>query len=672
LRTPVEPLRTLIRRPAFWLVAGGLGTITLLHYLLPFPLPFPGHPSVERILYLIPVAVAAFAFGETGGLITLGLAIVLMLPHAILISPDPVEALSEAAAASALGFLLTWMFSAQEQEKRACQQALSRLRAINEVATIVTESLDVDQVLNSALDKALEVLDMDAGLVFLVDRQAGELTLAAYRGISPRSAAGVDRLKMGEGFCGRVALYGELMIIPDSSADPRLTRMAVREEGLRAQAIVPLKSKGVVQGVLAVATRRRRTFPREDLELITALGNHIGVAIENARLHQGVERQLRIQRRLNEVAEQITSELELDRILPKVLRIAEELTGADAGVIALLDPESEQIRYPYLHNLPPVLTQLTVDKDKGLAGAVIGSGQSVVIRDYRAYSRAIPQFVEAGVVSVAAVPVVGSARTLGMLAVASLGSPRLFTPQEVEILSGIGRQAGIAIENARLYENMRFYARQITRAQEEERKRIAREAHDETAQILVALSRRLEALMAIDESMSDAFRARLRQLQALTADALRSVRRFSRDLRPPVLDDLGLVPAVQSLVAALEEEGIEAQVEVSGTPRRLETEEELTLFRIAQEALNNVRRHAGASQVTLQVTFLPACVQMRIEDDGRGFEAPESTVDLARSGKLGLIGMHERAKILGGTLRIDSVPGKGTTVVVEVPVHPRS
>lgn len=667
--TPRDRVRLIWRRPSFWIAVVGLLLITALHYV-PTSVQdaFPALPVVERILYLVPVATAAFGLGENGGLIVLGLSVIAMLPRAILLSSDRGGALAQVMAVSTVGFVTVWMLSAQEGERRARQQALARLRAINEVATYVTESLDLEQVLNNALDKALEVLDMEAGLIFLTDRQAGELRLVTYRGIAPESAEEVDRLKIGEGFCGRVALYGELMVIPNSSSDPRLTRMAVREEGLRAQAIVPLKSKGVVQGVLAVATRRRRLFPREDLELITALSNHIGVAVENARLHRGVERQLQIQRRLNEVAEEITSELELDRILPKVLRIAEELTGADAGIIALLDPVSEQIHYPYLHNLPDELTRVSVKEGEGLAGQVIESGQSVIVGDYQTCGRAIPQFKAAGLASVAAVPVVSGARPLGMLAVCSVGKPRLFTPQDVQILTAIGRQAGVAIENARLYENLRFYAREITRAQEEERKRIAREAHDETAQTLVALARRLESLTGAGGDPPPDWAARLEGLRSLATQALQSVRRLSRDLRPPVLDDLGLVPAIRGLVTALEqEEGIEARLEVSGPPRRLESEVELTVFRIAQEALNNVRRHAGASSVAVKLAFLPKCIRMRVRDNGKGFQVPGSIAELAGSGKLGLIGMHERARILGGVLRIESQVGQGTEVLLEVP-----
>jgi signal transduction histidine kinase len=295
----------------------------------------------------------------------------------------------------------------------------------------------------------------------------------------------------------------------------------------------------------------------------------------------------------------------------------------------------------------------------------------VAISDYQSYPNAVPAFLEAGLVSVVAVPIASGNRAFGTLAVGSLHEARAFSATEVSTLAGVGRQAGIAIDNARLYQNMRYYARQITRAQEDERKRIAREAHDETAQILVALSRRLDALMASPELPSPAFRDRLEGVRELTTEAMQSVRRFSQDLRPPVLDDLGFVAAVRGLTRNLEEVGVETELQVSGSPYRLSPDEELVLFRIAQEALNNVRRHANARQARVMVSFHRNSVQMVLEDDGRGFEAPDRFVDLVASGKLGLIGMHERARILGGTLQIESQPGEGTRVIVDAPVHRR-
>ena len=666
-----------ITHPAFWAIAVALILLSFLHYftpqtrLIPAPLStFLSRHAVERIVFILPIAGATFAFGLWGGLVTLLISVLIMLPRALWLSPQPVDAVVETIAAAGVGYLAAWMIGTQQREKALRQKAVSQLRAINAVSAIVTESLELEQILNDALDKVLEVTDLKVGFIFFLDSQTNELVMTAYRGISAESAANVDRLQLGEGFCGRVAESGELMMVEDSSHDPRLTRMAVRRERLGAQIIVPLKSKDRVQGELAVASRRPRRFSSQDLSLIQAIGNQIGVAIENAQLHRDVARQLAIQRQLNEVAQKITSELELERVLSTVLQLAEELIGADAGVIALHDRESHHIHYPYIHNLPQEITEVTVSEDEGLAGQVIDTGLPAVIEDYSRYPYAIPEFVAANVTSVVAVPIVSGAQRFGMLAVGSLEESRRFRATDASILTVVGRQAGIAIENAQLYENMRFYARQITRAQEAERKRIAREAHDETAQLLVALSRRLDALTGCGDLPPGAVEERVEQLRSIATDALKSVRRFTRDLRPPVLDDLGLLPAVKGLIADLREEGIEIELRVTGGARRIGPDEELTLFRIVQEALNNVRRHAEATRGVVEIGFEPRRVRVTVEDNGKGFVAPDQPVDLAASGKLGLIGMHERARILGGTLSLHSWPGEGTRVVAGVPVQP--
>ncbi len=160
-------------------------------------------------------------------------------------------------------------------------------------------------------------------------------------------------------------------------------------------------------------------------------------------------------------------------------------------------------------------------------------------------------------------------------------------------------------------------------------------------------------------------------MQELAAETLHSVRRFSRDLRPPVLDDLGLVAAIRGLTRNLCKASVETELQVTGSSYRLSPDEELVLFRIAQESLNNVRRHAEATTASVLISFKRGSVQMIIEDDGQGFDAPDKFVDLVTSGKFGLIGMHERARILEGTLHIESSPGQGTRIVVDAPVHER-
>ncbi len=215
---------------------------------------------------------------------------------------------------------------------------------------------------------------------------------------------------------------------------------------------------------------------------------------------------------------------------------------------------------------------------------------------------------------------------------------------------------------------LRFYLRQIIRAQEDERKRIARELHDDTIQALVVLSRRLDALDAFREEFPEPAVQRLEELRGLADDILQGVRRFSRDLRPPVLDDLGLVPALEWLTAELSRDEINAELKVLGESRSLSPEVELVLFRIVQEALRNVKKHAQASRVLVKVQFEDARVKISVTDDGRGFRLPAAMDGLAEVGKLGLIGMQERAQLVGATLEMQSEVDKGTVVVVDVPV----
>jgi two-component system sensor histidine kinase DegS len=225
-----------------------------------------------------------------------------------------------------------------------------------------------------------------------------------------------------------------------------------------------------------------------------------------------------------------------------------------------------------------------------------------------------------------------------------------------------------ATERKRAEENLRYHLQQITRAQEEERKRIARELHDDTAQVLSSLSRQLDNFIRKKHGFSSNEVLFLKDLQTQLNRGLQSMQRFVQDLRPSLLDDLGLIPAVRSLVKSLQEsDGIDAELKIAGGERRFPPEVELLLFRIVQEALNNIRRHAHASEAQVVMEFGGDEVRVTITDNGRGFKLPVGVDDLPRSGKLGLAGMRERARLLGGTLEIKSVPGKGTALTAEVP-----
>jgi signal transduction histidine kinase len=529
------------------------------------------------------------------------------------------------------------------QSRESYDRVLSRLKMISDVTTDLTQSFDLEHTLDDILDKVLEVLSMESGAIYLLDKEDQGLTLVAHRNLPPNVLETTDGLKSA--------------------------RMLARHDELDCKLAGPLRAKGQVNGLLFVGDRTSCPLLRQEVELLTTICNMMGVFVENVRLYQDQARQLKIERSLGEVAEEISSELELDRILPKVMRIAVDVVGADGGAVALLDETRNVVTYPYLHHLPAELADVTVSRAEGLSGEVITTGRPTVIDDYRTYPRSLPAFVDAGLVSVAVVPIVSGDRIFGAFSVLSIKEMRSFSERDVAVLTAIGRQAGVAIENAYLYENMRFYARRITQAQENERKRIARELHDDTIQSLIALSRHMEALVTTEDNLSENTIQRIRDLQGATTDMISRVRRFSQDLRPSILDDLGLLPTLEELTAELNRQnGLQARFEILGEERRLSSEVELMLFRIAQEALNNVRKHAKATEVVTRVKLEDSAVELTIADNGRGFRPPTLLDHPSMADRLGLIGMHERARLLGGTLSLHSAPGEGTKVVVHVPV----
>ena len=217
-----------------------------------------------------------------------------------------------------------------------------------------------------------------------------------------------------------------------------------------------------------------------------------------------------------------------------------------------------------------------------------------------------------------------------------------------------------------LQENLRLYARQITRAQEEERKRIARELHDDPIQAMVVLSRRIDDL-ATSDALDSQSEARLENIREEVDEILGKIRRFTQDLRPPTIDYLGLLPALRELVSQWESQsGIQCTLRMTGTERHFIAEDELLIYRLVQEALSNAWRHSGAKKARVTVKFAEDKTIVEISDNGKGFEMEEG-LKFVQSGKIGLAGMEERADLLGGTVNINSSPGKGTKIVLEVP-----
>jgi signal transduction histidine kinase len=224
--------------------------------------------------------------------------------------------------------------------------------------------------------------------------------------------------------------------------------------------------------------------------------------------------------------------------------------------------------------------------------------------------------------------------------------------------------------------SLHSYIGAITNAQEDERRRLARELHDDTLQALIALKQRVQLAQYELESSPMKISSNPTQLDEiglLTEQTIENLRRLTRDLRPVYLEDLGLVPALEMLAQETGQVmGIEVEFHQQGNEIRLDASIELALYRMAQEAMSNISRHAQAKWVAVYITFEPDSVRLRISDDGKGFTLLENAADYAGAGHYGLLGLYERAELIGANLDIRTSPEKGTDLIVSIPIHPQS
>jgi signal transduction histidine kinase len=241
---------------------------------------------------------------------------------------------------------------------------------------------------------------------------------------------------------------------------------------------------------------------------------------------------------------------------------------------------------------------------------------------------------------------------------------------ELKIEQAKERYRGLFLESQLMQAKLHRLTRQIISTQEEERKRISRELHDEVVQTLVGINVELSALGQTAGSDVRLLRRKIAHTQRIVENSVRSVHRFARELRPTVLDDLGLIPALHAFSQNLAaRKKFRIQMTAFGGVEALSLARRTVLFRVAQEALNNVARHAEASLATIGISEHGGAIRMQISDNGKSFEVGP-TLLAKNNRRLGLIGMRERMEMIGGTLAIDSTPARGTTILADIPFKP--
>jgi len=383
---------------------------------------------------------------------------------------------------------------------------------------------------------------------------------------------------------------------------------------------------------------------------------------------------------LSRVSAALSGLPDLDAILRVALHNVLSTMNGTIGGILLVDEETRTLSYRVHQGLSPRYVEETHSSlGEGITGRVAESGKAVLLEDISADPRfGYPDL--AGTEDLKAfisVPLRAKDKVLGVINVAS-HMPHRFNTNDMYLLHSIGDQLGVAIEQARLYERLRKareryqqLARQTLVAQEEERKRIARELHDETSQALSGLTLQLQALVDMAEmsgSQDAESITKLKKVQSLAVQIHSEIARLIADLRPALLDTLGLVPAIRHHAeTSLHPLDINVSVETKGVDRRLPPEVEAGLFRWTQGAIGNIAQHSRAKNATIILEYQDDELFLRISDDGEGFDVSKITnIDESGRGR-GVFSMKERVGLLGGICSIESQPGQGTTVWARVP-----
>jgi signal transduction histidine kinase len=548
----------------------------------------------------------------------------------------------------------------QAHEPLAAAQE-DRLRTLVEAGIALTSELSLDALLQRLVETAAELTGARYAALGVIDAPGRELERFLTTGLDPETYAAIGELPRGRGILGVLIREAQTLRLSDIAEDPRSAGFPPNHPPMQTFLGVPVHLRGVAYGNLYLTEKQGGdTFTEEDEELTVLLAAQAAVAIENARLYESATAWSRQLESLNEIATAMASEIELPRLLSLIARRLREIVEARVVTIALPISDTE-LRIEAAEGD-------TADTVVGTTLALSGSKHGRVLERRR--SERVDSLLEDPEVAhtvarqVAArsglfVPLVVGDRAIGVVAAHDKRAyDGRFTDADLRMAELFAARAAVAVDLSQRVARDAF--RRAVQAQELERQRLARELHDQTGQDLTSV---LLELKAVEEAGDATERAEaLASVRERVVETLHDVRRLAVELRPKALDDFGLVPALERLVDTFRERTglrVELEARLNG---RLSSDIETALYRIVQEALTNVVKHAQARAVSVVLARTGGAVTAVIEDDGEGF-SPE-----AGSAGLGLIGMRERLALLGGSLKLESSPGRGNALVAEVPL----
>lgn len=432
------------------------------------------------------------------------------------------------------------------------------------------------------------------------------------------------------------------------------------------------------QGVIAMWSYTPNAFTEHDLWLLSAIATQAAIAIRNARLYESSQRRAAEMVLLNDVARTLSSTLQLDEVLTRIMQQVEYMLNVEAGSLLLSDPETGDLVFQIaLGAKAAEIKPFRVPKGQGIAGEVALSGKPLVVADAARDERHFKKFdreFNFQTRNLMCVPLVLYDNVIGVLQVINKRSGR-FTKSDLELLSAIASYAAIAIQNARLHEHVLAERDRVIEAQEQARRVLARDLHDGPTQLVAGIMMSLDFCKKALEKDPSLLPKELDEMQELASRASHQMRTLLFELRPLVLETQGLGAALRVFLER-------RQKDISSTPllrlkvktdhpgddiSRQDGKVEAAIFAIVQETVNNAIKHAQAQNIVVELHETPQAIHTIIADDGRGFEVDKVLANYEHRGSLGMINIRERTELIGGELDIKSAPGKGTRITIYVP-----
>jgi signal transduction histidine kinase len=537
-----------------------------------------------------------------------------------------------------------------------------RLRELAAANVAVGSEASLDDVLQKTADVAARLVSARYAALGVLDRTGSHLERLITTGMDEATRARIGELPSDHGVLRVLLREARPVRVADVTKAQQFLGFPPQHPQMRSFLGVPIFVRGVVYGDLYLAEKEGGEFTEGDEEIVTLLAAQTGLTIEKVQIHEGATHWIRQLETLDELTLSVLEERDVSRLLELVARRLRELLGA-RGVLISLPASSGGLR-------------VVVAEGKGLAD-LVGYDVPSESRHARTFTRGKSERIDSlladpevdqvlagrvGAVAALFVPLIFHERSLGIIyAFNKEGPDPRFTDDDVRLGEAFGARAALAVHLSERVARETVDA--ILEAQEAERSRIARELHDETGSALTAV---LLGLTAIDgaATLTEA-RGASAALRKNASSALENVGRLAFALRPPALDEFGLAPALKDLSGRLEGRGgpkVKLEIDLPAG-RRLPSKLETAVFRITQEALTNVVKHADATTVRITLECRERSVVLTVEDDGRGFSQGRQA-----DGGFGLVGMRERVASVNGALHIESKTGAGTRLAAELPL----